>query len=254
MLTQAVLALPLTKLLALVAAFLFGGIVKGVVGIGLPLVLVPLSTQFVEVPVAIGLLTVPMIVTNIGQATEGGHTLDAIRRLGPVLAPLAVGIVIGVHLLLSIDRRLLNGILGVSFIALAALLLCLPRVRLGPAADRWVGPLVGLVAGVLGGISAMFGPPLIVWLVGRGTDPDGFVKAMAILAFTGSVTLLLALSGTGSLSASDLLVSAAAIVPIQLGMPIGRWLRRRIAPALFRRGVLGLLALGGLDLLRRTWL
>ena len=44
------------------------------------------------------------------------------------------------------------------------------------------------------------------------------------------------------------------MAPIQLGMPLGRWLRRRINPALFRRGVLVVLALGGIDLLRRAWL
>ena len=103
-------------------------------------------------------------------------------------------------------------------------------------------------------MSAMFGPPMIAYLAGLGTDPDTFVKHMAILAFTASLTLLLVLGGSGLLSLTDLLVSAAAIVPIQLGMPLGRWLRRRIKPALFRRGVLVVLALGGLDLLRRAWL
>lgn len=253
MLTHAVLALPIPALVGLLSAFLLGGIVKGVVGIGLPLVLVPLVTQFLDVPVSIGLLTVPMIVTNIGQAAEGGHTLSAIRRLAPVLATLVPGILFGVHLLISIDRRLLSGILGVCFIALAALLLCLPRVRFGPRVDRWAGPCVGFGAGLLGGISAMFGPPMVAYLVSRGTDPDTFVKHMAIFAFTASLTLLLALGGSGSLSPSDVLVSTAAMIPIQLGMPIGRWLRRRTKPSVFRGGVLVLLALGGIDMLRRVW-
>ena len=254
MLTQAMLSLPSLAWAALVAAFLFGGIVKGIVGIGLPLVLVPLTTQFLDLPAAIALLTIPMIATNIGQATEGGDTLAAIRRLMPVLATLVPGIWIGVQMLIGIDRRALNGILGVAFVILAALLLSMPRLRLSRAADRWSGPLAGLLAGLLGGMSAMFGPPMILWMVGRGTEPDVFVKSMAIIAFTGSVSLLLALGGAGSMSLPDLLVSAVAIIPIQLGMPVGRWLRRRIDPSAFRVGVLVLLALGGLDLLRRSWL
>ena len=254
MLTQAVLSLSPLIWAALALACLFGGVVKGVVGVGLPLVLVPLTTQFLDVPAAIALLTVPMIATNIAQAAEGGHTLAAIRRLAPVLASLIPGIWVGVHLLISIDRRLLNTILGVTFICLAALLLCLPRLRLDPRSDRWTAPLAGAIAGLLGGLSAMFGPPMIVWMVSRGATHDVFVKSMAILAFSGSAALLLALGGSGSMIWPDLLVSAAAIVPIQLGMPLGRWLRRRIDPAVFRIGVLALLALGGLDLLRRVWL
>ncbi len=254
MLTQAVLSLPPLAWAALLAAYLFGGVVKGIVGIGLPLVLVPLTTQFLELPAAIAILTVPMIATNIGQASEGGDTLAAIRRLVPVLITLIPGIWIGVRLLLGIDRHLMNTILGCTFVILAVLLLCMPRLRLDPRSDWWSGPLVGLAAGLLGGISAMFGPPMIVWMVGRGTEPDAFVKSMAILAFAGSASLLLALGGSGAMSLPDLLVSACAIVPIQLGMPVGRWLRRRIEPAYFRIGVLVLLALGGLDLLRRVWL
>lgn len=254
MLTEAVLSLPVPVVAALTAIFVLGGIVKGVVGVGLPLVLIPLLSPFLDMPIAVALLTVPMIGTNIGQAAEGGHTVAAIRRLAPMLFMLVMGTLLGVHLLISIDWLLLNAILGVSFIGLAALLLCLPRRRLNPRIDRWARPLVGLCAGILGGMSAMFGPPMIAYLAGLGTDPDTFVKHMAILAFTASLTLLLVLGGSGVMSLTDLLVSAAAIVPIQLGMPLGRWLRRRIKPALFRRGVLVVLALGGLDLLRRAWL
>ncbi|MFL5269081.1 MAG: hypothetical protein ACJ8AH_21230 [Stellaceae bacterium] len=74
MVTQAILALSWATVLGLVAALIFSGVVKGVLGVGLPLILVPLNTQFLDVPVAVALLTVPMIATNIGQALEGGRT------------------------------------------------------------------------------------------------------------------------------------------------------------------------------------
>jgi uncharacterized protein len=92
---------------------------------------------------------------------------------------------------------------------------------------------------------------MIAYLVGRGTDPDSFVKQMAIFAFTASLTMLLALGGAGMMSGTDMLISAVAIAPIQAGMPLGRWLRRRTKPQWFRIAVLVVLALGGLDMLRR---
>jgi uncharacterized membrane protein YfcA len=252
MITPVILGLSPVALTALIAVFVLGGIVKGVTGVGLPLVLVPLSAQFVDMPVAVALLTVPMVATNITQAMEGGHTAAAIRRMLPVLGFVVVGLLVGVHLLLSIDRRRLSLILGISFLALAAVLLLMPRVRIGDATARWAGPLVGLAAGVLGGMSAMFGPPMIAYLVGRGTDPDSFVKQMAIFAFTASLTMLLALGASGAMSGMDMLVSAVAILPIQAGMPAGRWLRRRTKPQWFRIAVLVVLAAGGLDMLRRA--
>jgi uncharacterized membrane protein YfcA len=253
MIIQAILALPAAALVSLVAVFVLAGMVKGATGVGMPLVLIPLTTQFVDVPIAVALISVPMVATNIAQAMEGGHTLAAIGRLWLILVLLVAGALIGVHLLISIDRRLLNLVLGASFLALAALLVAIPRVRMSPKVARWSGPPVGFTAGVIGGMSAMFGPLLIAYLIGMGTDPDSFVKQMAIFAFTASLTMLLALGGAGTLSGADLLVSAAAVVPIQLGMPLGRWLRRRTRPALFRAAVLLVLAYGGLDMLRRAW-
>ncbi len=254
MLTHALLALPLAAKLGLVVVFVFGGVVKGVTGVGLPLVLVPLAAQFIGVPEAVALVSVPMVATNVTQAAEGGHTLAAIRRIWSILVLLVVGTIIGVHLLVTIDRRLLSLILGLAFLGLAVLLVVMPRVRLSPAIARWSGPAVGLGAGVLGGMSAMFGPPMIAYLVGLGTEPDSFVKQMAIFAFTAAVTMLLALGGSGALSGFDLAVSAGAIVPIQLGMPLGRWLRRRIPPGVFRALVLIVLAVSGIDLLHRALL
>jgi uncharacterized protein len=251
MISQAVLGLHPAALAGLLAIFVLGGIVKGVTGVGLPLVLVPLTAQFVDMPVTVALLTVPMVATNITQAMEGGHTAAAIQRMLPALVFVVIGLLIGVHLLLSIDRRLLSLILGVSFLLLAAMLMFMRRVRITDQTARWAGPAVGLAAGVLGGMSAMFGPPMIAYLVGRGTDPDSFVKQMAIFAFTASLTMLLALGGAGMMSGTDMLISAVAIAPIQAGMPLGRWLRRRTKPQWFRIAVLVVLALGGLDMLRR---
>jgi uncharacterized membrane protein YfcA len=254
MVTQAILGLPPAALIGLTVVFVFGGVVKGVTGVGLPLVLVPLTAQFLPIPVAVALLTVPMVATNIAQAAEGGHTLAAIRRLLPILVCVIIGLLIGVRLLLSIDQRVLSLVLGLSFLALAALLMLMPRVRIGEANARWIGPIVGFLAGVLGGMSAMFGPPMIAYLVGRGTDPDSFVKQMAIFAFTASLTMLIALGSSGAVSGTDFLMSAAAIIPIQLGMPLGRRLRRRVPPGVFRALVLFVLAAGGLDMLRRALL
>jgi hypothetical protein len=249
---QAVLALPMLSLIALVAVFVFGGFVKGVTGVGLPLVLVPLATQFVQVPVAVALVSVSMVVTNIFQSAEGRHTGKAVRHLLPILGPLVVGSVIGTHLLISIDRRQLNLVVGISFMFLAILLLCLPRVRISPKTARLAGPFVGLGSGVLGGMSAIFGPPMIAYLVSSGIDPDTFVKYMAILALTAATTMLIVLAGSGSMSGGDFLMSVAAVIPIQLGMPFGRWMRGRIKPGVFRILVLVVLAASGLDMLRKA--
>ena len=77
---------------------------------------------------------------------------------------------------------------------------------------------------------------------------------ISILFLAATGTLLLVLGGSGSLSLLDVAISAAAMVPIQCGVVLGRWLRGRCPPAVFRALVLGVLACGGLDMLRRATL
>ena len=254
MLTRAILDLPLLGALGLLVVLVLGGSAKGALGIGLPLVSVPLTSQFLDLPVVIGLLTVPMVATNIGQAFEGGGTVPALRRLWPMIGALVLGTFAGAHILLTIDRHTLNAVVGAVLVVLAGLMLFRPQVRIEAAAERWGGPMVGLLAGLLGGMSGMFGPPLIAYLVGLHLPPDAFVKQISLLFLAATGTLLLALGSMGSLSALDLLISAAAMLPIQMGLIIGRALRRRIRPRAFRIVVLCVVAYGGVDLLRRAFL
>jgi hypothetical protein len=54
------------------------------------------------------------------------------------------------------------------------------------------------------------------------------------------------------MSTTDLLISSAAIIPMQLDMPVGRWLRGNVPPAMFRVTVLLALVWDGIDLLHRA--
>jgi uncharacterized membrane protein YfcA len=254
MLVRAILGLPLLAVLGLLTILILGGSTKGALGIGLPIISVPLAAQFLDLPLAIGLLAVPMVSTNIAQAFESGGTMPALRRLWPTISALVLGTLAGAHILISIDRHMLDAIVGVSLVLIAALMLCQPKIRFAPSAEQWGGPLVGLSAGLLGGMSGMFGPPLVAYLVGLDLHPDAFVKQISILFLAATGTLLLALGSMGGLSTTDLLISAAAMIPIQLGLIIGRRLRRRIQPAIFRGAVLSVLAAGGIGLLRQAFI
>ncbi len=249
-----VLGLPLLAVLGLLTILFLGGSIKGALGIGLPVISVPLAAQFLDPLLSIGLLAVPMVSTNIGQAFERTGTMPALRRLWPITGALVLGTLAGAHMLISLDPQMLNAVVGASLVLIAALMLCQRKIRFSGSTEQWGGPLIGVSAGLLGGMSGMFGPPLIPYLVGLDLHPDVFVKQTSILFLAGTGTLLVALGSMGALSTTDLLISAAAIVPVQFGVMMGRRLRRRIQPAFFRAAVLCVLALSGIDLLRRAFL
>ena len=68
------------------------GLMKGIIGVGMPIVALPLLSMLIDVRAAVMLLAVPLILSNVPQAIEGGRTLECFRRLVPVLLGMVPGI------------------------------------------------------------------------------------------------------------------------------------------------------------------
>ena len=78
-------ALNLPEILGIVVALVLGGMVKGIVSIGVPLVAMPILSQFLPIQQAVLLLSMPIILGNIPQALEGGEMLPTVRRIAAPL-------------------------------------------------------------------------------------------------------------------------------------------------------------------------
>jgi len=61
-------------------AIVLGGLVKGTLGVGLPLVVLPLLSLLLPAPRAMGLLVMPVLLSNLWQAIEGKRLNEGLRR------------------------------------------------------------------------------------------------------------------------------------------------------------------------------
>src|SRR5690349_13770141 len=93
------------ELLGIVIALVLGGMVKGVTGIGVPLVAMPILTHFLPVKQAVLLLSMPIILGNIPQALEGGKVLQTAREIAAPLVGTVIGNVIGVSVLVTLEAH-----------------------------------------------------------------------------------------------------------------------------------------------------
>ncbi len=232
-------------------AFFLGGLVKGVVGLGLPLVSVPLLSSVVSVPRAIALLSVSVVTTNGWQMVRGGYFTAALRRFWPVLAALWLGITLGAELLVAGDPGLVEALLGIVVTVSALLGHFQPLVTLPARHQAWLGPAAGLLGGLMGGVSSFFGPPIVVYLVALRLPKDEFVASISLVYFAGTIPLYTALALHGVLRLTELLLASLAAGPVFAGLAAGQWLRGRIDERLFRRALLAVLLLIGLNLVRR---
>jgi hypothetical protein len=235
----------MTTLYIVAATFVLAGMVKGVIGLGLPTVSLALLTATLGLQPAMALMLAPSFATNLWQAVSGGHERAIVMRLWPFLAAATATVWIGTAVATMVDVALLSALLGGLLAIYAAIGLGRARLTLLPGSARWAGPLTGCVNGVLTGMTGSFVIPGVPYLQALGLPRDMLVQAMGVLFTLSTMALGLALAGRGLLGADQSLQSVAAIPPALLGMVLGRWLRGRLPETAFRKVFFtALLALG----------
>ena len=226
-----------------------GGLTKGFAGSGLPTVSVASMAVVIDVPTAVALMPIPLLVANTRQAFRGGYMRNAMRRFWPLLLCLPFGTVLGVKVLTGIDPRTVSGLLGAIVVVFALLGQIRFEWRVSARRDRQLQPLVGLGAGLVGGISSIFAPLIVMHLMFLRLPRDEFVGTVGLAYLVGIVPMIFALVGFGRLGQAETLWGAAAVVPVLAGMFLGERLRGRFSEILFRRCILVLLLLAGLNLI-----
>lgn len=247
-------AWPFSFVLVVCATFLLGGIVKGAVGFGLPLVVVATLTPIYGLKTALALLIVPALVTNATQALTGGHLGELLNRLWSYLAAIAFGMFFGVKVLAIADPRTTSAMLGLmlSFYALAALMDWeLPHPD---RHERLLTPAVGLLNGTLSGMTGVYVFPAVLYLRAIRLERDGLIQAMGLVFLVSTLSLGANLAGRGLLPGNLALASLASVVPALLGQWLGQAVRRRLSETLFRRLFLAALLVVGVSILVRALL
>lgn len=234
------------------AAFLAGGLVKGVVGMGLPLVTVPVLATTVEPAVAVALMTVPVMSANVLQFWQERAHMRTALRLWPLMATMVPVTMAATSVLASVDPHIAAGALGAAVLLFCAAQVAPSPPRVSARVERWASPAVGVVAGLLGGVSNFFGPPLIMYLTALRLERDAFVGSIAALFVVSGLPLYGGLAVQGVLTPEVALLSAAGAVPVFVGVALGRPLRQRVSQRGFQRILLFVLLVMGLNLIRRA--
>ncbi len=225
----------LFSLILIALTFLLAGTLKGVIGMGLPSVSLALLTASLGLPQAMALLLVPSFVTNVWQAVVGGNALRILKRIWPFLIMASVTVWLGAAALTRVNLDLLSALLGVLLILYAVSGMSGARFSLPRRQERWVGPLLGGINGVLTGMTGSFVMPGVLFLQAIGLPRDMLIQSMGMLFTVSTLALAVSLKGNGLLTAELGAVSAVAVVPALIGMVLGQRLRRRLSEKLFRR-------------------
>ncbi len=241
-------------MLAFGVAFLAGW-VKGMVGFAMPMILVSGLSMILPPDLAIAGLILPTLVTNGYQGLREGvpAAISAVRQFRVFLSVGLVFLLLGAQLISIVPARTFLLIIGVpvTFFALIQVL-GLKLTLEKPSVRIEVG--IGSIAGFVGGMSGVWGPPTVLYLTALNTPKAVQMRVQGVIYSLGAVALLVAHLGSGIFNSQTAPFSAALVLPALIGMWIGLQLQSRIDQALFRKVTLLVLLIAGLNLLRRGFL
>ncbi|WP_136795427.1 MULTISPECIES: sulfite exporter TauE/SafE family protein [Desulfosediminicola] len=216
-------------------AFLLGGIVKGIIGTGLPTIALAIITATIGLKEAMAIILLPSILTNIGQGLLGGHLVYVVKRSWSFLAMTFCTVWIGASLITRVNISWLSALLGTILLIYAVVGLTARILPKPGSAESWMNPLFGSVNGLLTGLTGSSVIPGVLYLQSLGLKRDQLIQTMGLLFLISTSTLAMALQKNQLLNQELLILSGLAFIPAFLGMLGGIHIRKRISEALFRR-------------------
>lgn len=244
----------LAALAAAIAVTGFAGFVKGAVGFAMPMIMISAFSSFLTPSQALAGLILPTVVTNISQAFRQGFpaavaTARSYHRF--LIATLGM-LIVSAQFAGAIPQLAFLLLLGVPITGFALLQLMGRSLALRLEHRSRAEWALGVVAGLYGGVSGIWGPPLLVYLLSVGADKEETIRAQGVIFLLGAAVLLGAHLQTGLLSGPLLLFSGVLVGPALIGQSLGVRLQNRLDPSRFRRWTQILLAISGLNLVRQA--
>jgi len=228
----------------LVAAVAFGFFLKGITGIGAPLLIVPIVAGTTGIEFAVTVVAIPTVIANTWLLWD---TRKSVREVAWFLLPLltagTVGTVLGAWALLHFDSRLMTLVLAGFVLAYIAWSLMNRNFKLGDVWARRLSAPTGFLGGILQGGTGASGPVIGTYVHALNLDRAAFVLAVTIPFEILGIVQIASLAVFGGYDQERLVAAAIATVPALIAMRPAMRLGDRMSKETFRMIVL--VVLGG---------
>ncbi|MFK7944954.1 MAG: sulfite exporter TauE/SafE family protein [Paracoccaceae bacterium] len=236
-----------------VSAFLLGGMVKGALGLGLPVVVLAMLALIMPLKEAMAIFLIPGFASNLWQATSGPWMRPLLGRMWSFLLAAIVGIVIGVSIMAGTRSEIMAIVLGVLLCIYSAWALLAPRPPEPGRHEAWMSPVAGITGGAFFGMAGLFIVPGLLYLEALRIPRDQFVQALGITFLTITSTLAVSMTGFNLVTWELATLSAFGLIPVFLGIWIGRKMRGFISEEFYRRLFFIALFITGIYMMARVW-
>ncbi len=238
---------------AFCVAFL-AGLIKGMVGFAMPMIMISGLSIFLPADMALAGLIGATVVTNVAQALRQGvqAAWQSVKKFRRFLSIVMIGILLAAQIVPYMPVRAFYFVLGCVVTVFGLIQLFGWRLQASPQNRGRIELVMSVLAGLIGGVSGIWGPPTLAYLLTLDLPKQEFVRVQGVVYGLGAVVLALGHLLSGVLNAVTIPFSAALIVPAFAGLWLGFKLQDRLHRERFITITLVVLILSGLNLLRRA--
>ena len=228
-------------IIAILVAFSLGGILKGATGAGAPIITIPVIAAFYDVRIAVIIMVIPNLLTNIGQLYQFRKTiLPKFFTLSFAIGG-GIGAFLGTILLVNLSIKILT--LSVAFIVIVYILLKLlvPSWKLTYEKAKKLVFLMGSLGGILQGTAGLSAPISITFLNSMKLERNQFIPTISVYFGVMSIFQMPTLYYYNFLNLEIVLVSCISTLVLLSFMPIGSWIAKSVSKESFDKITLILL-------------
>ena len=226
---------------AILVAFSLGGILKGATGAGAPIITIPVIAAFYDVRIAVIIMVVPNLLTNIGQLYQFRKTILPKFFTFSFAIGGGIGAFLGTILLANLSIKILT--LSVAFIVIVYILLKLlvPSWKLTYEKAKKLVFLMGSLGGILQGTAGLSAPISITFLNSMKLERNQFIPTISVYFGVMSIFQMPTLYYYNFLNLEIVLVSCISTLVLLSFMPIGSWIAKSVSKESFDKITLILL-------------
>jgi len=233
-------------------AFLIASFLKGLTGLGFSTMCLGLLAVFIDLKLAIPLVILPSISSNLIVMIQAGRFVEAFKRFWPLYFSSLPGIVVGVLFLKSSHSELPKAILGAVMLLYGVWGLKSGIATLSSLNEKRLKVPIGLVSGLVNGATGSQIMPIMPYLLSLKMDRDLFVQTINCSFTMCTLVMIAGLGKLGMINQSVVFLSAGGIIPVAFGIYVGGKLRKRVSEERYRKLVLVLLIVLGASLVVRS--
>jgi uncharacterized membrane protein YfcA len=242
------------QLLLVCITFVLGGVFKGAIGVGAPLIAIPVMAILVDVPFAVAVFLVPNIVSNAWQSWRFRKNKPAGRFSLKFAIFGMLGAGIGTLLLVKFSSFALTTFIALIILFYVAFKLRNPSWTLNwTLANKFVIP-IGSIGGFLQGSTGLSAPVSVTFMSSVNLRREEFIFTMSLYFFVMTLIQFPVQMYLGVMNLERFAYGAVAIFPLSIGMYVGGYLGQKLSKTTFEKAIIALLLLLSLRLLASNFL